>query len=974
MAGHIDARAGAAIGPYTLEHEIGAGGFGAVWRARDTRTNAAVALKLLTGRFSASESARIRAEVELLAAAAITSPHVVRVLDGASEPVPYIVMELVEGNDLAGEIARQGRLGQSETLRVAHALALALADLERVGIVHRDIKPANVILTADGTIKLADFGIARIIGFDQMTAAGHSPMSMAYAAPEVWDANASHASDVYALGVLLFECLCGRPPFVGTPAEVYRQHAAAEPDLTLLPPDTTPALRDFIAACLDKRPEARPHPAGDLLPRVETAERELAAGAASPQEPQRFGPWLRRAPHPTLPWTYRCVHETSGETATVEVLGGGSLALGDELRRAVEANAALAPLGAERLLGTNRLLLRPGERWAAPSPGEFLFWVARDERESPTMPARISRDVVLMAASGYLALLDAADAAGLRLQASPGDLLFDGTRIIVRRAGLPPRATPASDACAALAAMLGELPVDAATRAELARVRDLASLREWAGAPAADAAIGVARAEGTPRSSGASLAAAGSFVDAGVPQAGAPAAAPPWRTPGPVPVAGGSDGPPAPPLAPAARSGGGGWLSRWRWIAGGVATLVAFGAGFAAVYALGGDGDKPLVTRETATATIETTSTATPTTPATTTPRVGTTPTRTTTAASTRTPIASATVAPPSDPDSLAETSPPAPGTAIQRNVQFTMDLVADVRYEWTFDANDGDVVDMRADAASNTNVAPRLEIRTANDQSVASAQDYERNGYVVLDAQLTRGGTYRLTLSSGIGSGATTVRFAVNPYRSIRSGDSLTADIGLPGDVDRYVFDTMPGDLIEVRVTRDNHFTIRPRIEVSNDFGDQLDHALAIDYEDRGYALVRTSARKQVRHIIYVGAENRGATGAYTIELNVNPGIEYALGSTVNAAIDQPEEVNRYRFTCTAGQRVSVTVRPLDTGTVRARAGIHGPSNDGNDAEQYDSAKPTQVSHTCRFSNTYEITVSAMDWREKGGYILTSQ
>lgn len=157
-----------------------------------------MAIKILTS----VEAAETRAEIELPAATASSaSPHVVRVLGGDVDPVPYIVMEFVDGSDLAESLTERGRLPMSEVVAIGLALSDALVALERVGIAHRDLKPGNVLLSSSGLIKLADFGIAKIAGLATVTSTRQAPMTMAYAAPEVWDGKATQASDLYALGV-----------------------------------------------------------------------------------------------------------------------------------------------------------------------------------------------------------------------------------------------------------------------------------------------------------------------------------------------------------------------------------------------------------------------------------------------------------------------------------------------------------------------------------------------------------------------------------------------------------------------------------------------------------------------------------------------------------------------------------------------------------------------------------------------------
>jgi serine/threonine-protein kinase len=200
-----DLRPGSSVDGYVLDGYLGGGGFGAVWRGRDSATGDRVAIKFLTGAFSSADTARMRAEIELLAAAAgADCPNVVRVLGSGFHGAPYIVLEFIEGRDLEAIIKESGRLSVARTIDVGLAVAAALDALNRAGIVHRDIKPANVMIDRDGVIKLADFGIAKIVGYETFTMTGHAAMTMAYAAPEMWEDDSafgvpSHKSDLYAM-------------------------------------------------------------------------------------------------------------------------------------------------------------------------------------------------------------------------------------------------------------------------------------------------------------------------------------------------------------------------------------------------------------------------------------------------------------------------------------------------------------------------------------------------------------------------------------------------------------------------------------------------------------------------------------------------------------------------------------------------------------------------------------------------------
>lgn len=477
----FEARPGALIGDYVLTRRLGSGGFGEVWQGQSL-AGEAVAVKLLTGRFSEADASRVHAQIELLAASVAESRHIVGVIGGGSDPTPYVVMEYISGTDVARELARRkAPFSIQEALVIVRGVAEALAVLEKTGIIHRDIKPANVMIDNDGVVKLADFGVAKIVGLNQ---GGTSEISLStpYAAPEVWDGETSAQSDFYAFGALIYEVLVGRTPFAGTHAELYRLHAGGEPDITSLPPETPPALARLISECLAKLPAARPENAARVLELVATAEDEftrrifMAPRAPQKAEPQQFGPWRRIAPHPQREWTFLCVHETTAEPATVEVHFTDELSYGEMLNRAVTVNGRLWPLGAERLRGASRLVLAPNESWNSPTPaGRFQFWVAREEQTPPATRDTIALPALRDAAFALNALLQAARQEGLALAIMPQAAFLRADGLVhVPRPGLPPFAADSGDRAAL--AFFRSLPLDNAARAAALAATDLVDL------------------------------------------------------------------------------------------------------------------------------------------------------------------------------------------------------------------------------------------------------------------------------------------------------------------------------------------------------------------------------------------------------------------------------------------------------------------------------------------------------------------
>lgn len=209
---------------YRLEHELGRGGMGAVWRAKHLVLESAVAVKLVLSAVASSEPLRARFLREAQAAAALRSPHVVQILDyGVQSDTPFMVMELLEGESLAQRLARVGVLSAEETGRVVVHVARALQRAQEAGIVHRDLKPDNVFLVhnADEDVaKVLDFGIAKAMTPTETgveTQSGAVLGTPYYMSPEQARGTRAvdHRTDLWALGVIAFECLTGRRPFEG---------------------------------------------------------------------------------------------------------------------------------------------------------------------------------------------------------------------------------------------------------------------------------------------------------------------------------------------------------------------------------------------------------------------------------------------------------------------------------------------------------------------------------------------------------------------------------------------------------------------------------------------------------------------------------------------------------------------------------------------------------------------------------------
>src|SRR5439155_6694600 len=221
VRGAILAQIGTVLtGRYRLIELLGQGGMATIYRANDAQLGRDVAVKLLRPEYGRDPDFGERFRHEAKAAASLNDPNIVSVFDyGQDEAGPYIVMELVDGEDLSTVIRRTGALPPRQAARIAAEVARALGAAHARGIVHRDVKPGNVLLARDGRVKVTDFGIARAIAEAQMTLPGTTLGSVHYFSPEqVRGESASELSDIYALGIVLYELLTGRRPWEGDTA------------------------------------------------------------------------------------------------------------------------------------------------------------------------------------------------------------------------------------------------------------------------------------------------------------------------------------------------------------------------------------------------------------------------------------------------------------------------------------------------------------------------------------------------------------------------------------------------------------------------------------------------------------------------------------------------------------------------------------------------------------------------------------
>jgi eukaryotic-like serine/threonine-protein kinase len=275
-------------GRYRVQSTLGSGGMAVVYKAQDAILGRSVALKTLHRRYAEIPSFQARFRQEARAMASLDHENIVKVYDISQDgEVPFIVVESVGGKDLGGRLAGEdwGRLDEPVVRKMAEQLLKALSYAHRRGIIHRDIKPSNILLTQEGTVKVADFGIARIIEEDDLAGGepGEIVGSARYMSPEqLRGEDATPESDIYSVGVLLYHCLTGRPPFSGDVRSLARQHMHEEPTPpSLINKNITPGMEAVILRALEKDPEKRYPSASAMLDDIEAEEQAPATTRAA---------------------------------------------------------------------------------------------------------------------------------------------------------------------------------------------------------------------------------------------------------------------------------------------------------------------------------------------------------------------------------------------------------------------------------------------------------------------------------------------------------------------------------------------------------------------------------------------------------------------------------------------------------------------------------------------------------------------
>jgi dipeptidyl aminopeptidase/acylaminoacyl peptidase len=333
----METKPGTRLGPYEFVSLLGEGGMGRVFRARDTKLNREVAIKVLPPAFSQGRERVARFKREAHVVASLNHPNIAAIygLEEHEEAIA-LVLELVEGEDLSQQL-RRGPLPIDEALAIARQIAEGLEEAHERGIIHRDLKPANIKVTPGGRVKILDFGLAKALDTDSqsssaggselansptmsrhMTEAGMIMGTAAYMSPEqARGKTVDKRADIWSFGVVLFEMLTGRRLFTGeTSSDILAAVLTRDPDWTTLPPGVRPAIRSLLRQCLERDPRKRLHDIADariaLDDAFSRAEGDVASGPVAPA---------------TAPVTTSTLSRVAGLVVACMVLGfiGGAL-------------------------------------------------------------------------------------------------------------------------------------------------------------------------------------------------------------------------------------------------------------------------------------------------------------------------------------------------------------------------------------------------------------------------------------------------------------------------------------------------------------------------------------------------------------------------------------------------------------------------------------------------------------------------
>lgn len=269
---------------YLLKHRLASGGMATIYSGIDTRLDRPVAVKIMHSHLANDEAFVSRFIKEAKATAALSHPNIVSIQDQGwnqgGPPAVFLVMELVDGSTLRDFLNENGSLTVEQTLQIMNPVVSALAAAHKIGIIHRDIKPENILISKDGRIKVADFGLARNTSMGQTMTAESSVVlgSVSYLSPEqVQRGVADSRSDIYAVGIVIFEMLVGKKPYDGeTPIQIAYRHVNDRiPNIQTLKPEVPQVVSDLLFSVTAPNPDQRPKDAEELLNQIRDIQAKI---------------------------------------------------------------------------------------------------------------------------------------------------------------------------------------------------------------------------------------------------------------------------------------------------------------------------------------------------------------------------------------------------------------------------------------------------------------------------------------------------------------------------------------------------------------------------------------------------------------------------------------------------------------------------------------------------------------------------
>jgi len=368
------AMVGRTLGHYRIDGPLGKGGMGEVWRAVDVRLNRPVALKVLAAPFVADTERRARFVQEAQAACAVNHPAIAQIYDvDEADGTTFIAMELVEGRTVR-QLIENRELDVAGSVEIALQVAQGLSKAHEAGIVHRDIKADNVMVTPDGHAKILDFGLAKLHATEELAGAGADERSamatvaatqagmvlgtIGYMSPEQARAQpVDHRSDLFSLGVVLYEMVAGTRPFAGeTPLDTLYAIAFEETrPITTVRPHLPPGLQRVVGRCLRKKPDERYRDARELIGDLEIVQREIESGisASVPLATRLLDEWRALRERGPGEWALPAAVGGLALAGVVFLIATGRISLGGLL-----AFGLFGLLIARRLKNRGRRLLR----------------------------------------------------------------------------------------------------------------------------------------------------------------------------------------------------------------------------------------------------------------------------------------------------------------------------------------------------------------------------------------------------------------------------------------------------------------------------------------------------------------------------------------------------------------------------------------------------------------------------------------